>query len=105
IVFCLGVSVEGGAQRDVNELITPKGELIGESKVPSGRMTLLFGMFPLDFTRTATEQVQFLLSFFASWIAGTIGIVMALVWTAGFVPESLHPSAASVLLAKPVPRW
>jgi hypothetical protein len=30
---------------------------------------------------------------------------MALVWTAGFVPESLHPSAAAVLLAKPVPRW
>jgi ABC-type transport system involved in multi-copper enzyme maturation permease subunit len=105
IVFCLGISVEGGALRSDHELITPKGQLIGESKVPAGRMTLLFGLFPIDFTRTAAEQVEFLLSIFASWIAGTIGILIALVWTAGFLPESLHPNAASVLLAKPAPRW
>ena len=29
----------------------------------------------------------------------------ALVWTAGFLPDFLQPSAASVLFAKPVPRW
>src|SRR5437588_606804 len=29
----------------------------------------------------------------------------ALVWTAGFVPTFLEPSAASVLLAKPAARW
>jgi ABC-type transport system involved in multi-copper enzyme maturation permease subunit len=31
--------------------------------------------------------------------------LLALVWTAGFVPTFLEPSAASVLLAKPVARW
>ena len=45
------------------------------------------------------------MNIFASWVAGVFGILTALVWTAGFVPESLQPVASSVLLAKPVPRW
>jgi ABC-type transport system involved in multi-copper enzyme maturation permease subunit len=105
VVFCLGVSVEGGALLDEKELITQKGVLIGEAKEPPGRVSLLFGVFSYTFTRQAAVEVQFLQSILASWIAGMVGILMALVWTAGFVPESLHPSAASVLLAKPVPRW
>jgi ABC-type transport system involved in multi-copper enzyme maturation permease subunit len=107
IVFCLGVRVEGGATKVDAELVDPKGRPIGaEAKEASGRMSLCFGLFPpVPFSRSASEQVQFLLSVFASWIAGTAGILMALVWTAGFLPEALHPSAASVLLAKPVPRW
>jgi len=105
IVFCLGVNIRGGAQRDVNELITPKGELIGESKSPIGRVTLLYGAFTYTFTRSADEQVQFLLNAFASWVAGVAGLLIALIFTAGFVPDSLQPSAASVLLAKPTPRW
>jgi ABC-type transport system involved in multi-copper enzyme maturation permease subunit len=40
----------------------------------------------------------------ATWVAGSAGLLLALVWTAGFVPETLQPSAASVLFAKPVPR-
>ncbi|MBI1832149.1 MAG: transcriptional regulator [Planctomycetes bacterium] len=106
IVFCLGVSVEGGALVDERELIHPKTrKLILEAKEPPGRVSLLFGAFTYPFTRRAPDEVRFILSIFASWIAGTFGIVMALVWTAGFVPESLHPSAASVMLAKPTPRW
>ena len=41
----------------------------------------------------------------AGGIAGTFGLLLTLVWTAGFVPTFLDPSAASVLLAKPSPRW
>ncbi len=105
IVFCFGISVEGGALLDNREIITAKGVPIAEAKTPPGRVSLLFGMFQYGFTRKASEEVEFLLSIFASWIAGTVGILLALVWTSGFVPESLHPSAASVLLAKPAPRW
>ena len=106
IVFCLGVSVEGGAIIDEREIINPKTrQLIVETKEASGQTTLLFGLFRYQFTRKASDEVQFLVSVFASWIAGTFGILMALVWTAGFVPDSLQPSAAAVLLAKPVPRW
>jgi ABC-type transport system involved in multi-copper enzyme maturation permease subunit len=105
ILFCLGVSIEGGADRDVNEFYHPKtGELI-KPGATSGHMSLLFGVFRYSFSRTAEPEVNFLYSIFASWVGGLLGILTALVWTSGFVPESLQPSAASVLLAKPVPRW
>ena len=105
IVFCLGISVEGGAIRDGNEFYHPKTNKLLGSGDNAGNVSLLFGTFSYPFRRTAEDQVQFLLSIFASWVAGTVGILMMLVWTAGFIPESLHPSAASVMLAKPTPRW
>lgn len=105
IVFCLGVSVEGGAVRDVNELLTPHGELIHGAKNAPGKLSLFFGAFTNDFTRTAASEVHFLLSVFASWAGGVAGLLIALVFTAGFIPESLQPSAAAVLLSKPIPRW
>jgi ABC-type transport system involved in multi-copper enzyme maturation permease subunit len=103
-VFCLGVSIEGGAVRDGKELWAPDGSIMDAPR-ETGRMSLLFGAFEVSFSREPKEQVHFLLSIFASWIAGAIGILATLVWTAGFVPEALDPSAASVMLAKPVPRW
>jgi ABC-type transport system involved in multi-copper enzyme maturation permease subunit len=41
----------------------------------------------------------------AGGIADTVGLLFALIWTAAFLPNFLEPSAVSVLLAKPVPRW
>src|SRR5205807_9100204 len=38
-------------------------------------------------------------------VADTGGVLLALIWTAGFLPTFLDPGSASVLLAKPVPRW
>src|ERR1051325_2354402 len=105
IVFCLGVSVEGGVVRDEGELYTKSGKALAGQNDEPGQMSLLFGLFPVSFARSQEDQVHFLLSILASWVAGTIGILMALVWTSGFLPEALHPNAASVLLAKPVPRW
>jgi ABC-type transport system involved in multi-copper enzyme maturation permease subunit len=117
IVFCLGVSVEGGALLDDRELFDPKtGKPLvaaGDKEAKSGKafagdsgkMTLMFGLLDIPFSRTAETPVHDLLCIFASWLAGIIGVLMALVWTSGFVPESLQPSAASVLLAKPAPRW
>src|SRR5262249_23762886 len=40
----------------------------------------------------------------ARWVAGTAGTLLAIVWTAGFVPEFLQPAEIAVLLAKPVSR-
>src|SRR5436190_3545686 len=84
IVFCLGVTIEGGAIRDENELWTPEGKLLQSGQEP-GRLSLLFGLFPVAFSREPRSEVHFLLSIFASWIAGTTGILVALVWTAGFI--------------------
>jgi ABC-type transport system involved in multi-copper enzyme maturation permease subunit len=41
----------------------------------------------------------------ASGVADVVGLLLALLWTAGFLPAFLEPAVASVLLAKPVPRW
>jgi ABC-type transport system involved in multi-copper enzyme maturation permease subunit len=71
----------------------------------SGRMTLAFGAVSIPVGRERTDSVHFLELLLAGGIAGTLGILLALVWTAGFVPAFLEPHAASVLLAKPAARW
>ncbi len=71
----------------------------------SGRMTLAFGAVSFPLSRERGDAVFFLELLLAGGIAGTFGLLLALVWTAGFVPTFLEPSAASVLLAKPVARW
>src|SRR5262249_26057903 len=49
----------------------------------------------------AATALQFL---FAGVAADTVGILLTLVWTAGFLPSFLDAGAVSVLLAKPAPR-
>ena len=67
-----------------------------------GRVTLAFGAVSFPIVRERDDAVFFLELLFAGGIAGTCGLLMLLVWTAGFVPSFLEPSAATVLLAKPV---
>jgi hypothetical protein len=71
----------------------------------AGRMTLAFGAVSIPVSRERRDAVHFLELVLAEGIAGTFGLLLALVWTAGFVPSFLEPGAASVLLAKPLPRW
>jgi hypothetical protein len=40
----------------------------------------------------------------AGGVADTVGVLLALVWTASFLPTFLEPAGAAVLLAKPVSR-
>ena len=68
-------------------------------------MTLAFGAVCIPLARERIDAVRFLELLLAGGVAGTLGLLLALVWTAGFVPTFLEPSAASVLLAKPVARW
>jgi len=71
----------------------------------SGKMTLAFGAIAIPVGRERADSVRFLELLLAGGVAGTFGLLLALVWTAGFLPTFLEPSAASVLLAKPVARW
>ena len=71
----------------------------------SGRITLAFGAVSFPVSRERAEAVQFLELLLGGGFAGTLGLLLALVWTAGFVPTFLEPGAVSVLLAKPVARW
>ena len=73
--------------------------------VISGRMSLGFGAISFPVARERGDSVRFLELLLAGGIAGSLGLLMALVWTAGFLPTFLEASAASVLLAKPTGRW
>ena len=82
----------------------PAKELEGVD-VPGGEMTLLFGAFRVPLTRTRGEAVHFVEVWLTGGVADTAGVFLALIWTAGFLPTFLDPLTATVLFAKPVPRW
>src|SRR5262245_43225442 len=71
----------------------------------SGRMTLAFGAVSIPLGRDRSDAVHFLELVLAWGMAGTFGMLLTLVWTAGFMPGFLEPSTAAVLLAKPISRW
>jgi ABC-type transport system involved in multi-copper enzyme maturation permease subunit len=68
-------------------------------------LTILFGAFRVRYRHYVEDAVLFLQFLLAGFVADAAGVLMALVWTAGFVPGFLEPSGAAVLLGKPVPRW
>ncbi len=70
----------------------------------AGRMTLAFGAISIPVSRERRDAVHFLELVLAGGVAGTFGLLLALVWTAGFAPTFLESGAASVLLAKPPTR-
>ena len=67
-------------------------------------LTLAFGIIRVPLARDA-KRVHSLEFALANGVADTLGVLFALVWTAGFLPRFLDPQAISVLLAKPTPRW
>ncbi|HEY1191129.1 MAG TPA: ABC transporter permease subunit [Gemmata sp.] len=74
-------------------------------RIVDGEVSLGFGLhtYPLRKTReNAAREVQLWL---AGIVADTAGVLLALLWTAGFLPTFLEPQAVTVLLAKPAPRW
>jgi hypothetical protein len=77
----------------------------GPVDVIGGDMTLLFGAIRMPVLRDRERSVRLVHLILAGWVADTAGVLLALVCTAGFLPAFLEPSCATVLLAKPVPRW
>lgn len=70
-----------------------------------GKLYLGFGMIEVTRSRQASDAIRFLQVLLASTMCGMVGMVLAIIWTAGFLPTFLEPSAAAVLLVKPLPRW
>lgn len=70
-----------------------------------GKLYLGFGMVEVARSRQASDAVRFLEVLLATTMTGIVGMVLAIIWTAGFLPTFLEPSAAAVLLVKPIPRW
>jgi hypothetical protein len=73
--------------------------------VAGGTLTLGFGAIEVPVARTQRGAVHFLQLLLAGGVADTLGLMLALIWTAGFLPTFLDPRSISVLLAKPAPRW
>jgi hypothetical protein len=117
-LLCLSVSVIGGPKPvqfgyEVPSIL-PKDEAerIGREKVEDdgvrildGRLSLLFGAFEVPIPRGKDDVVRQLHVWLGALVADTVGILFALIWTAGFLPTFLEPQSATVLLSKPVSRW
>jgi hypothetical protein len=107
VLACLSVGVQGPRSLNVPgeiELTVEKQPLTG-SKQNLGEMTIGFGLISAKNFRDVESEIGFLEALIARWAAGVAGTLLLLASTAGFLPEFLKPGAASILLAKPIPRW
>jgi ABC-type transport system involved in multi-copper enzyme maturation permease subunit len=116
ILVCLSVGVAGNEPLDHpgdsthflprNDPGADPARLVNQGvDVVKGDLTLAFGAVKVPLGRDGPDAVRFLQLLLAGFVADSAGLVLILVWTAGFLPSFLEPSAAAVLLAKPVPRW
>jgi ABC-type transport system involved in multi-copper enzyme maturation permease subunit len=78
-----------------------------QHRVPmeTGHLTMAFGAIRIPLARDVHNTVKFLELILAGGVADTLGVLLTLVWTAGFLPGFLDRRSVSVLLAKPAPRW
>jgi len=116
ILFCLSVEPVGGITSppvETAEFLPPRDPDAKDAKktqhsgvqVINGEVNLAFGLFRAQMGRDRVDAVRHIQVLLAGGVADTLGLLLSLVFTAGFVPTFLDPSAISVLLAKPVPRW
>lgn len=73
--------------------------------VAGGTLSLGFGAIQAPIARDTRGAVHFLELLLAGGVADTLGLMLALIWTAGFLPTFLDARSISVLLARPAPRW
>jgi hypothetical protein len=114
ILFCASVSVEGAVpihRQGENPDFLPRGDE-EIAKIPgtgvdvvSGELSMVFGAFKAPLGRDRRDAVGFLQLALAGGVADTMGLLLTLTWTAGFLPGFLEDRAVAVLLAKPAPRW
>ncbi|HKD37342.1 MAG TPA: ABC transporter permease subunit [Pirellulales bacterium] len=71
----------------------------------AGHLTVAYGAIRIPLARDVRNTVKFLELILAGGVADTLGVLLTLVWTAGFLPGFLDRRSVSVLLAKPAPRW
>lgn len=115
--LCLTISIQGDpppvpTQPWEDKSVLPRSEAAKHRPadlegidVPTGEVTFLFGAFRVPLARSRVDQVRFIEALLAGGVADTAGVLLALIWTSGFLPTFLDPAAATVLLAKPFPRW
>jgi ABC-type transport system involved in multi-copper enzyme maturation permease subunit len=103
ILVCLSVRVQGGEALPSRQN-DPEPSVLKE-EMPGGTVALAFGAVPVPIGRDRIDSIRFIQLALAGGVADSLGVLLVLVWTSGFLPGFLEPSAASVLLAKPISRW
>lgn len=78
---------------------------ISGARVIDGDVTLGFGAVTAPLGRSREDAVRMIQLWLVTVVADNAGVLLALLWTAGFLPTFLEPQSATVLLAKPIPRW
>jgi ABC-type transport system involved in multi-copper enzyme maturation permease subunit len=73
--------------------------------VADGDFSLAFGAIRVPVARDTQAAIHFFELILAGGVADTLGLMLTLIWTAGFLPSFLEGRNISVLLAKPAPRW
>lgn len=117
-VTCLSIEVHGDLPKTTLEYeipaflpkseaerLPPEARKIEPVPVVSGEVSLGFGMVKIPVGRDRADAVKYVQLWFAAALADTAGVLLALLWTAGFLPTFLEPQSITVLLAKPAPRW
>ncbi len=118
IVVCASMSVSGDVNlqpvADENPDFLPRFDADAHDAhkvqqsgvvVVRGEMSFAWGAFKVPLARDARGGVRFVQLVLAGGVAGTLGLLLALIWTAGFMPGFLDGRNVSVLLAKPAARW
>jgi hypothetical protein len=116
IVFCLSMRVEGEPPLPVEQgearmrLPLEEAQRIGSARaegldVASCEVRFLCGAIRVPYRHYPDDAVLFVQLLLASFFADTAGVLLALIWTAGFLPGFLEAARSSVLLVKPTPRW
>lgn len=108
-LLALSTTVTGTDDREKHPyelpLYMPRGQGADGVPAPQGGVTLGFGLFTYPVAKTRADSVRELQVWLAGILADTAGVLLALLWTAGFLPTFLEPHAVTVLLAKPPGRW
>ncbi len=117
IGVCLSVRIEGahalaaaGDKPDFLPQSDPDAHDAAKLKqsgvaVVGGELTMAFGAIRIPLGRDDRHAVHFVQLLLAGGVADTLGLLLTLIWTAGFLPGFLDGRSVSVLLAKPAPRW
>jgi ABC-type transport system involved in multi-copper enzyme maturation permease subunit len=107
--FALSVKVTGDEQREVHPhelpLRLPRGQGAEGVLEARGEVSVGFGLVKYDVAKNRVDSVRQFQLWLAGILADTAGVLLALLWTAGFLPTFLEPQSVTVLLAKPAPRW
>lgn len=112
--FCFGITVTGDEEPPrhpyqipyyANRTEATPAEKAEGIRVVNGEVSLGFGLFKFQIGKNRADSVRLVQLWLAGVLADTAGVLLALLWTAGFLPMFLEPQAVTVLLAKPAPRW